>query len=53
MCKVKRWSITSTPLDVLSQEIEEFLNDSKEGEVRIFQCLILNNFLVLIAVFNA
>lgn len=49
-CKIKRWSLASTPLDILSQEIEDFLNGG--GGVKFFQSLILNNFLVLIAVFE-
>lgn len=49
-CEVKRWSLSSTPLDILSQEIEDFLNGG--GEVKILQSFVLQSWLILIAIFE-
>jgi hypothetical protein len=51
MTKVKRWNVSSTALDVLSQEIEAFLN-GEEGEVRILQSFVFQGWLILIAIFG-
>ena len=49
-CETKRWSLMSTDLKTLGQEIEEFLN--RDQEVKALQTFIFQGQFVLIAIFE-